>query len=131
MKEIGRTSNVTKEMTDKIFEEGHKGISVGDNVGTKVLVDAFTLYVDEKDGKTLFSLKFWDNEGQDWYTGSQVFIKDFMRLAKEKLEEATNMFPEPMQITICKEKSQSNRDYYYIEEAPKKEASTAWRSMEW
>ena len=44
MKEIGRTSNVTKEMTDLIFEKDHKGISVADNAGTKVEVDAFVLY---------------------------------------------------------------------------------------
>ena len=134
MKEIGRTSNVTKEMTDKVFEQDHKGIAIADNVGTKVRVEAFTLYQKDpiKDKSDDFVLKFWDNEGQDWYANSQVFIKSFMRLVKENLDMDTNIFPEPMEITIMKVKSKSsNFEYYDIEEAPKAQPSNKWKDMEW
>lgn len=134
MKEIGRTSNVTKEMTDKVFEQDHKGIAIADNVGTKVRVDAFTLYQKDqiKDGSDDFVLKFWDNEGQDWYANSQVFIKSFMRLVKEHLDMDMNIFPEPMEITIQKIKSQkSSHEYYDIAEAPKAQPSNKWKEMEW
>lgn len=133
MKEIGRTSNVTKEMTDLIFEKDHKGISVADNVGTKVKVDAFVLYQKDqiKDKSDDLVLKFWDNEGQDWYAGSQVFIKSFMRLVKETLDLKADLFPEPMEITITSTKSNKGFTYYDIEEAPKSKPSKAWLDMEW
>ena len=135
MKEIGRTANVTKEMTDKVFAQDHKGIAVKDNVGTKVQVDAFTVYQKSKangDDVDGFVLKFWDTEGNDWYTSSEVFVKDFMRMAQLNVDMETNMFMEPMTITIRTEKAQkSGKNYYYIEEAPKKEPSQAWKEMTW
>ena len=134
MKQIGRTANVTKEMTDKIFEKDHKGIAIGDNVGVSVEVDAFTLYQKEedKDGSEEFSLKFWDVEGNDWYAGSQVFIKSFMRMAKLRMDMDANLFLEPMKITIAQRKSgKTGRDYYDIEEAPSAQPSNKWKDMEW
>lgn len=134
MKQIGRTSNVTKEMTDKVFEKDHRGIAIGDNVGVTVMVDAFTIYQKEKDkdGSEDFSLKFWDTEGNDWYAGSQVFIKSFMRMAKLRLDMESNMFLEPMKVTIVQKKSNTTgRDYYDIEEAPTAQPSNKWKEMEW
>ena len=133
MKEIGRTSNVTKEMTDQIFEKDHKGISVADNAGTKVQVDAFTLYQKDpiKDKSDDFVLKFWDVEGQDWYAGSQIFIKSFMRMIKEHIDLNTNLLPEPMEITITATKSSKGFNYYDIAEAPKAQPSKAWLDMGW
>ena len=135
MKEIGRTSNVTKEMTDKVFAQDHKGIAVADNVGTKVMVDAFCIYEKSKaagDDVDGYVLKFWDTEGNDWYTSSAVFVKSFMRMAKLQLDMEYNLFPEPMQVTIKKVKSsKTGRDYYDIEEAPSKEPSQAWKEIDW
>ena len=133
MKEIGRTSNVTKEMTDLIFEKDHKGISVADNAGTKVQVNAFVLYQKDmiKDKSDDLVLKFWDTEGQDWYAGSQIFIKSFMRMIKEHIDLNLNLLPEPMQITITATKSAKGFTYYDIEEAPKAQPSKAWLDMEW
>ncbi len=133
MKEIGRTANVTKDMTDKIFEDGHKGIDIKDNVGVTVEVTDFTLYQkeQEKDNSTDLSLKFWDKEGNDWYTGSQVFIKSFMRMIKMVFDDKTGNLSQNLFVTVKKEKSKNGRDYYDIEEAPKKQPSNAWKNMEW
>ena len=133
MKEIGRTSNVTKDMTDMVFEKDHKGISVADNAGTKVEVIAFVLYQKDmiKDKSDDLVLKFWDKEGQDWYAGSQIFIKSFMRMIKEVIDLESNLLPEPMKITITATKSAKGFTYYDIEEAPKAKPSKAWLDMEW
>ena len=135
MKQIGITANVTQEMKDVIFAEGHKGIAVSDNVGTKVQVDGFALFEKRKDAGDRddgFALKFWDVEGNDWYTSSSVFIKSFMRMAQAAVDIETNMFVEPMTITICSKKAQkSGNSYYDIEEAPQKETDQSWKSIDW
>ena len=70
-------------------------------------------------------------EGNDWYTGSQVFIKSFMRMVKMIFDDETGNLSQNLFITVKKEKSKNGRDYYDIEEAPKKQPSNAWKSMEW
>lgn len=121
MKEIGRR-NVTKELTDMIFDKDHKGISVKDCIGRKITVTKFLVY-DMEDGT--YHLKFFDNEDRDYYTGSQVFIKDFMRLAKS-MGEADFI------ITVEEAKSNKGRSYLTIPEAPKKESnSDAWKEIDW
>ena len=128
MKQIGITANVTQEMKDVIFAEGHKGIAVSDNVGTKVQVDGFALFEKRKDAGDRddgFVLKFWDIEGNDWYTSSSVFIKSFMRMVKMVFDDDTGNLSQNLFITVKKEKSKSGRDYYDIEEAPKKQPSNA------
>ena len=121
MKEIGR-KNVTKELTDMIFDKDHQGISVKDCVGIKLKVTRFIVY-DMEDGT--FHLKFFDDQENDYYTGSQVFIKDFMRLAKASGDE-------DFEITIEEGKSNKGRIYLTIPEAPKKESnSNKWKEMDW
>lgn len=121
MKEIGR-KNVTKELTDMIFDKDHQGISVKDCVGRKLKVTRFLVY-DMEDGT--FHLKFFDDQEKDYYTGSQVFIKDFMRLAKASGDE-------DFEITVEEGKSNKGRSYLTIPEAPKKESnSNKWKEMDW
>lgn len=121
MKEIGRM-NVSKEMLDEIFNPEHRGVSVKDCVGQKICTVGFVLY-DMEDGG--FHLKFIDDNGVDYYTSSQVFIKDYMRL-RQGTDDTT------ITITIEEGTSSKGRKYLTIKEAPKKtNNSDAWRNMTW
>ena len=116
MKEIGRF-NVENEALDEVFDKEHKGTSVKDCVGGKLEVVGFVVY----DNEGSYHLKFFAKSGkkvvEDFYTGSQVFIKDFMRLANSlELEEGDSF-----KITIAEGESKQGRKYLYIEEAPKRE----------
>lgn len=123
MKQLARV-NVTKDQLDEVFDKAHKGTSVKDIVGAHVLVTGFSLY--DKDGT--YHLKFFGDSGQgnheDFYTGSQVFIKDFMRLAQSIPEG------ESFEIVIAEGESLKGRKYLYIENAPKaKSNNTDWRNI--
>lgn len=123
MKELGRY-NVTKEQLDEIFDKEHKGTAVKDVIGAKLTVTGFALY--DIDGS--YHLKFFADAGQgnteDFFTGSQVFIKDFMRLAQTVPDGET------FTITVCEAESKKGRKYQYIEEAPKTNADNPnWRDM--
>ena len=124
MKELGRM-NVTKEMLDEIFDKEHTGTSVKDVIGAKLTVRGFALY--DVEGK--YHLKFFAESGQDntedFFTGSQVFIKDFMRLAKTVPDGET------FTITVCEGESKKGRKYLYIDEAPKSNTNnTDWRNID-
>lgn len=128
MKEIGRF-NVENEALDEVFDKEHKGTSVKDCVGGKLEVVGFVVY----DNEGSYHLKFFAKSGkkvvEDFYTGSQVFIKDFMRLANSlELEEGDSF-----KITIAEGESKKGRKYLYIEEAPKREPRdvNGWRNVEW
>lgn len=128
MKEIGRF-NVGNEALDEVFDKEHKGTSVKDCVGGKLEVVGFVVY----DNEGSYHLKFFAKSGkkavEDFYTGSQVFIKDFMRLANSlELEEGDSF-----KITIAEGESKKGRKYLYIEEAPKREPRdvNGWRNVEW
>lgn len=125
MKELGRM-NVTKEQLDEIFDQEHHGTSVKDVIGAKITVTGFALYVTDEDNK--YHLKFFGDSGQgnteDFFTGSQVFIKDFMRIAQNVPDG------ESFLITVCEAESKKGRKYLYIEEAPKTTTNNNnWRSM--
>lgn len=124
MKELGRY-NVTKEMLDEIFDKEHKGTAVKDVIGAKLTVTGFALY--DLDGS--YHLKFFAESGQgnteDFYTGSQVFIKDFMRIAKNVPNGET------FTITVCEGESKKGRKYLYIKEAPKSTINNIdWRTID-
>ena len=124
MKEIGRM-NVTKEQLDEVFDKEHKGTSVKDVIGAKLNVTGFALY----DVEGTYHLKFFADSGQgnteDFFTGSQVFIKDFMRIAKNVPDGETFL------ITVSEGESKKGRKYLYIEEAPKtKSNNTDWRNID-
>lgn len=128
MKEIGRF-NVENEALDEVFDKEHKGTSVKDCVGGKLEVVGFVVY----DNEGSYHLKFFAKSGkkvvEDFYTGSQVFIKDFMRLANSlELEEGDSF-----KITIAEGESKKGRKYLYIEEAPKREPRdvNGWLNVEW
>lgn len=123
MKELGRM-NVTKEMLDEIFDKEHIGTSVKDVIGAKLTVTGFALY--DVEGK--YHLKFFAESGQgnheDFFTSSQVFIKDFLRTAKQ-FEDG-----EPFDIIVAQGESKKGRKYLYIENAPTtKSNNTDWRNI--
>ena len=91
MKEIGRF-NVENEALDEVFDKEHKGTSVKDCVGGKLEVVGFVVY----DNEGSYHLKFFAKSGkkvvEDFYTGSQVFIKDFMFQTRPEIHsDRTNL----------------------------------------
>lgn len=123
MKELARV-NVTKEQLDEIFDQEHKGTSVKDVIGATIKVVGFSLY----DVEGSYHLKFFGDSGQgnheDFFTSSQVFIKDFLRTAKQ-FEDG-----EPFDIIIAQGESKKGRKYLYIENAPTtKSNNTDWRNI--
>lgn len=118
MKEIGRF-NVSKEKLDQIFTEGHESIPVSTMIGRHIVVDGFVIY-DNEDGTK--SLKLVDDTGRDYYTGSQVFIKNFILYAQTFND---NEFP--ITIRPIEGKSKTGKKYYTIEEAPT--VSSNWRDI--
>lgn len=124
MKELARV-NVTKEQLDEVFNQEHKGTSVKDVVGAHIMVTGFTLY----DHEGNYHLKFFGDSGQgnheDFYTGSQVFIKDFMRLAQTKEDGET------FEVIVSEGESKKGRKYLYVENTPTtKSNNTDWRNIE-
>lgn len=121
MKEIGRF-NVTREQLDAIFAEGHDGIPVNTMVGCPINVAGFVVYENEDNTK---SLKFFDTQGRDYYTGSQVFIKNFIMYLQTKEDDEF-----PVQVTVKEGTSQkSKRKYLTIEEGSAGANNGAWRNM--
>lgn len=118
MKEIGRF-NITKEQLDAIFTEGHSSIAVNTMVGKQIKVAGFSIY-DMEDGTK--SLKIIDDAERDYYTGSQVFIKNFILYAQSFEDDAF-----PITITVAEGKSKTGKKYYTIEEAPS--SSSNWREI--
>ena len=121
MKEIGRF-NVSKEITDMLFDKEHKGNSVKDNIDVEMLVTGFIIYDMEGDG---YHLKFITHDDKDYYTSSQVFIKEFMRIAK-------NAEDKPFIVTPIEATSSKGRKYLSIKESiPKSTDNDAWKNMNW
>lgn len=121
MKEIGRF-NVTREQLDAIFAEGHNGISVSTMTDKKIVVAGFVVYDNEDNSK---SLKFIDTAGRDYYTSSQVFIKNFILYMQSK-EDADF----PVDITVKEGKSAKGRKYLTIEESIGSSGNNNdWRNM--
>ena len=118
MKEIGRF-NVTREQLDNIFTECHSSIAINTMVGTPICVAGFAIYDNEDDTK---SLKIIDDAGRDYYTGSQVFIKNFILYAQTFEDDAF-----PIIITPSEGKSKTGKKYYSIEEAPT--SNSNWRDI--
>ena len=122
MKEIGR-KNVTQEKLDTLFDTSHTGISVKDTIGQTIVVTGFVVY-DMEDGS--YHLKFFDNNDKDYYTSSQVFIKEFMRLAKEKDDEET------FTIEPKAGKSRKGRSYLYLNnDSEDRTTNDNWKSINW
>ena len=122
MKEIGR-KNVTQEKLDTLFDMSHTGISVKDTVGQKIIVTGFVVY-DMEDGS--YHLKFFDIDDKDYYTSSQIFIKDFMRLAEEMDDEET------FTIEPKAGKSRKGRSYLYLNnDSEDRTTNDNWKSINW
>lgn len=121
MKEIGRR-NVSKELTDLMFDKDHKGIAVKDIIGTTVSVVGFVIY-DMGDGT--YHLKFVDAGGADYYTSSQVYIKEFMRIAKTTADDAV------FDATAIEAESKKGRKYITIKESIPSVASDEWKNINW
>ena len=122
MKEIGR-KNVTQDTLDTLFDKSHTGISVKDTIGQKIVVTGFVVY-DMEDGS--YHLKFFDNDGKDYYTSSQVFIREFMRYASKNEDDGFDVFA----ITPKQAKSKKGRSYLYLFDNPDKN-NNGWKSIDW
>lgn len=122
MKELGR-ANVTKEQLDVVFDKEHKGISVKDVVGSVINVAGFVVY---DMGDNTFHLKFFDDNKNDFYTSSQVFIKDFMRYAKE-------VDTIPFTITVAEGESKKGRKFLFVTESRNNDrtANDNWKNINW
>lgn len=123
MKEVGRY-NVTKDQTDIVFDRDHSGISIGTMAGKSIEVVGFIIY-DNEDGS--YHLKVWDKDERDYYTSSQVFIKNFIKYMKlfEDLDAAI-----PVEVSPVEIKSNKGRSYLSFTEAPSAESNNdAWRNL--
>lgn len=121
MKEIGRF-NVTREQLDEIFTEGHSSIAINTMVGKPISVAGFAIY-DNEDKEGSKSLKIIDDAGRDYYTGSQVFVKNFILYAQSFEDDDF-----PITITPSEGKAKtSGKKYYSIEEAPT--SNSNWRDI--
>lgn len=122
MKEIGR-KNVTQEKLDTLFDISHTGISVKDTIGQTIVVTGFVVY-NMEDGS--YHLKFFDNNDKDYYTSSQIFIKEFMRLAKEMDDEET------FTIEPKTGKTRKGRSYLYLnDDSEDRTTNDNWKSINW
>ena len=105
-----------------LFDKEHKGNSVKDNIDVEMLVTGFIIYDMEGDG---YHLKFITHDDKDYYTSSQVFIKEFMRIAK-------NAEDKPFIVTPIEATSSKGRKYLSIKESiPKSTDNDAWKNMNW
>lgn len=120
MKEIGRR-NVTKEITDVLFDKAHKGTSVKDATDYSITVHGFVVY---DMGDNTYHLKFIDKDDIDYYTSSQVFIREFMRIAKTTDDDFV--------VTPTEATSSKGRKYITIKEAiPAGGNNDAWKNINW
>lgn len=123
MKEVGRF-NVTREQLDAIFAEGHNGIAINTMVGKQINVAGFVIYDMEEEGNAK-QVKLIDDSGRDYYTGSQVFIKNLILYLQTKNDEDF-----PVSITVKESESKKGRKYLTIEEAVGSSGNNdGWRSM--
>lgn len=121
MKEVGRF-NVTREQLDAIFAEGHDGISISTMVGSKIQIAGFAIY--ENDDNTR-SIKIIDTAGRDYYTTSQVFVKNLILFLQSKDDDEF-----PVEITVSQATSKKGRTYLTIEEAIGSDGdNNNWRSI--
>ena len=119
MKEVGRF-NVTREQLDAIFAEGHNGIAINTMVDKVIEISGFVLYDMEEDNAK--QVKIIDTSGRDYYTGSQVFIKNLMLYLQTKNDDEF-----PVTVTVKDSESKKGRKYLTIEEAVGN--NDGWRNM--
>ena len=120
MKQIGRF-NVTREQLDKVFEENHAGVPISSMVGKELVIDGFVVY---DMGDNTKSIKIFDIAGRDFYTSSQVFIKNLVEYF-QTLDDSDF----PATIHVVEAKSSKGRTYYTIEEAVPGENNNSWRNI--
>ena len=120
MKQIG-IFNVTRNQLDNVFTEGHKGIAINTMGGKSIKIEGFVIYQMDDGSK---SIKIFDTDGRDYYTSSQVFIKNLIEYL-QTLDDADF----PTTVNIVEEKSQKGRTYYTIAEAIKTHDNNAWRNL--
>lgn len=121
MKELGRY-NITREQLDEIFTEGHNGISIATMVDKIIVVSGFAIYAGEDGAK---SLKIIDTAGRDYYTSSQVFVKNFIIYMQSKQDADF-----PVDITVKEATSKKGRKYLTIEEAASGDGNNdGWRNL--
>ena len=120
MKQIG-IFNVTRNQLDNVFTEGHKGIAINTMAGKSIKIEGFAIYQMDDGSK---SIKIFDTDGRDYYTSSQVFIKNLMEYL-QTLDDSDF----PATVNVVEEKSQKGRTYYTIAEAIKTFDNNAWRNL--
>ena len=120
MKQIG-IFNVTRNQLDNVFTEGHKGIAINTMAGKSIKIEGFVIYQMDDGSK---SIKIFDTDGRDYYTSSQVFIKNLIEYL-QTLDDVEF----PATVNIVEEKSQKGRTYYTIAEAVNTFDNNAWRSL--
>ncbi len=120
MKQIG-IFNVTRNQLDNVFTEGHKGIAINTMGGKSIKIEGFVIYQMDDGSK---SIKIFDTDGRDYYTSSQVFIKNLIEYL-QTLDDADF----PTTVNVVEEKSQKGRTYYTIAEAVNTFDNSAWRNL--
>lgn len=120
MKQIGRF-NVTREQLDKVFEENHAGVPISSMVGKELVIDGFVVY---DMGNNTKSIKIFDIAGRDFYTSSQVFIKNLIEYL-QTLDDTDF----PASVHIEEVKSTKGRTYYTIKEAVSSANNDSWRTI--
>lgn len=120
MKQIG-IFNVTRNQLDNVFTEGHKGIAINTMVGKSIKIEGFAIYQMDDGSK---SIKIFDTDGRDYYTSSQVFIKNLVEYL-----QTLNDDDFPATVNVVEEKSQKGRTYYTIAEAVSTFDNNAWRNL--
>ena len=122
MKEVGRF-NVSREQLDAIFTEGHNGIAINTMVDKTINIAGFVLYDMEEDNAK--QIKIIDDAGRDYYTGSQVFIKNLIIYLQSKNDDEF-----PVTITVKEAESKKGRKYLTIEEAIGSDGNNdGWRNV--
>ena len=120
MKQIG-IFNVTRNQLDNVFTEGHKGIAINTMGGKSIKIEGFAIYQMDDGSK---SIKIFDTDGRDYYTSSQVFIKNLIEYLQTLEDDEF-----PATVNVVEEKSQKGRTYYTIAEAVNTFDNNAWRSL--
>ena len=120
MKQIGRF-NVTRDQRDKVFEEIHAGVPISSMVGKELVIDGFVVY---DMGDNTKSIKIFDIAGRDFYTSSQVFIKNLIEYL-QTLDDTDF----PASVHIEEVQSNKGRKYYTIKEAVSSANNDSWRTI--
>ena len=120
MKQIGRF-NVTREQLDKVFEENHAGVPISSMVGKELVIAGFVVY---DMGDNTKSIKIFDIAGRDFYTSSQVFIKNLIEYL-QTLDDTDF----PASVHIEEVQSNKGRKYYTIKEAVSSANNDSWRTI--